>query len=489
MCTQVIAKMASTPARKLQQVTYEKRLEIVQKLEAGVTVDQLVAEYGLAKRTIQRYRQNAISIRQNLENSNCLRSKRIRPLLHDTVDTRLYTWYLEKRALGDILSDSLLKEKAMELHAEFGESSNFAASNGWLECFKNRHNIRLVGVYGETADANELTAEKFQEKLRQVLIEENIDEEDVYYMNETCLMWKALPQKALFQGEELCLSGRKIKKDRVTVAFCANATGTHKLPPLFIHKYATPKALKHCRHCLPVVYQTEQNGYINEVLFNDWYTNHFKPSVRQHQLHQGRAGKVLLLVDNCRGHTLAEKAREDPQFKQLYLPSNTAALIQPMDQGITAKCKQIFRHKLLRRVLQHTNGIKQFYGDYDIKDCIDLIAEAWKGITSTNIQTSWRKLLRRPPVDETYESEDTNTFIQEDLQEFQDTIQYNDVVNWISECEKEERVITEEDNMNSEHSEIEEETDFIFSTLATWTETQPDFIKQFANILIDYYNQ
>ncbi|XP_054008894.1 jerky protein homolog-like [Hylaeus anthracinus] len=477
--------MASS--RKLQQVTYEQRLEIVQKLKEGATLDQLAAEYGLHKRTIQRYRQNAISIRQLSKSSNVLHSKRIRPPVYGDVDTLLYTWLSERRALGNMLTDKLLMEKAMELYEEVGGPLDFKASSGWLKIFKKRHNIHLVDMQGENADTNLLAAEKFQDELRNMLINKDIDEEDVYTIHGTSLLWKALPERTLVhEGEEV--KEGKIRKDRVTVAFCANATGTHKLPVLFVHKNANPRALKHCKHNLPVVYKYQKNAWINDDLLNDWYIHHFKPYVRQRQLQQNRVGKVLLLLNNCTGHIISEVAQEDYQFKQLFLPPNTVALIESTNQGILSKCKKLFRHKLLCQVLRHGNEVKQFYVDYDIKDCIDLIAEAWDAITATSIRHSWNKIMRRPFSDNTFQGQDSKAWMSEDFQQFGELIHVNDIMEWISECESEEERM-EDENSDMEYNVAEEETDYLFSELTTWAKAQPEFIKLHANVLIDYHNQ
>ena len=69
-------------------------------------------------------------------------------------------------------------------------------------------------------------------------------------------------------------------------------------------------------------------------------------------LNEGRFGKVLILVDNCRGNTLCKETREDPRFKVMFLPPNTTSLIQSMYQGVIAECKKLFRHKLLQKILQ-----------------------------------------------------------------------------------------------------------------------------------------
>ncbi|GFG38101.1 hypothetical protein Cfor_07271 [Coptotermes formosanus] len=43
---------------------------------------------------------------------------------------------------------------------------NFKCSNGWLQCFKERHNITWCTVSGEGASADLDSAQKWQEKVK-----------------------------------------------------------------------------------------------------------------------------------------------------------------------------------------------------------------------------------------------------------------------------------------------------------------------------------
>ncbi|XP_017794487.1 PREDICTED: jerky protein homolog-like [Habropoda laboriosa] len=417
--------MASSGKR--HTVAVKKRLEILQKLEEGLSVNDLAVEYGVSERTIRRYRLESITIRQLCKNPMRAQSKRRRASSYENMESQLYEWVLQRQALGDVLTNALLQEKAKELQQQFGSSSNFTASQGWLSRFKARYGMRLVNMYEEMIDANELAAEKFSDELAKILRDENFQEDDIYNMDESSLMWKAVPKKTLVHQGERLVDGRKVKKDHVTVAFCANSTGTHKLPVLFIHKYANPRALNHCKENLPVVYKHQHNSWINEQIFTDWYLNHFKKSVRECQLREHRVRKVLLLVDNFRGHMIPEELREDNHFKLMFLPPNTTSIIQPMDQGIIAKCKKLFRYQLLRRILQYSSSIKEFYPNYDIKDCIDFIANSWNNITPDNVRYSWRKLFRR-----TYSLENPEA----NPESFKSTENLNqeEITEWIMEC-------------------------------------------------------
>ena len=61
--------------------------------------------------------------------------------------------------------------------------------------------------------------------------------EDVYNMDEIGLYFRAHPNKTLAQGK---VKGRKLQKERVTLALVVNSTGTDKLKLLVIYKSKQP---------------------------------------------------------------------------------------------------------------------------------------------------------------------------------------------------------------------------------------------------------
>ncbi|XP_053980802.1 jerky protein homolog-like [Hylaeus anthracinus] len=406
--------MEAVPSQKKRN-TVAKRLEIVQKIEKGVSVEQLIAEYGISKRTVFRYKQTASSIREYAKKAyNTMDLKKRMKLLYEDVDDRLYTWILEKQASGEVLTDTILQNKARAMHEESDGPSKFTASRGWLRCFKRRHNVHMKSLspihVGRPLNTYELAAKTFLKELSAILDKEDISEENIYNMDETSLMWKALPRKILARERDKKqeIKNIKVRPDRVSVVFCTNATGTHKLPLLLINKYANPPSIKDCILTLPVIYKTQCNSWINKIVFNDWFKNHFKVSVRQRQMQNHQKGRVLLLIGNCKGHMPIQYKWDDAQFKVVFLPPNTCSFIQPLDQGIIAECKRMYKYDLQKRVLQY-HEIRQFYADYNIKDCIDLISNIWNEITAPSIRSSWKNLLGRIPLTENPREQDSKT--------------------------------------------------------------------------------
>ena len=80
------------------------------------------------------------------------------------------------------------------------------ASNGWLESFKARHNIRFAALSGEAADVDPTVVDDWEKRLETIL--EGYELEDIYNADETGVFFRALPTKSLVVRVE-----KKVKID------------------------------------------------------------------------------------------------------------------------------------------------------------------------------------------------------------------------------------------------------------------------------------
>ncbi len=85
-----------------------------------------------------------------------------------------------------------LTEKAKEIASVLGKNE-FKASNGWLEKWKKRHNIRQVTISGEAGDVAGETVESWNETLPELL--ETYEANNIWNLDETGCFWRALPEK------------------------------------------------------------------------------------------------------------------------------------------------------------------------------------------------------------------------------------------------------------------------------------------------------
>ena len=161
---------------------------------------------------------------------------------------------------------------------------------------------------------------------------------------------------------------------------------------LFIGKAANPRCFKHVnKAALPVIYTSQKNAWADAAIFTDWFNCHFIPSVKKHLIQRGLTPKALLLLDNAPAHPdCSVLVSQDKAIKAMFLPPNTTALIQPMDQGVLEALKRRYRRAMLQKLLlqdQAGQSIIEAIKGINMKDVVYMSADAIPAVTLTR---SWK---------------------------------------------------------------------------------------------------
>ena len=148
-----------------------------------------------------------------------------------TINDSVYEWFVAQRSKKIPVSGPLLQGYARQIAEELGDESGFKASNGWLERFRLRYNVRFRVISGEAASVDVNTIEDWKKRLPMII--EEYKPCDIYNCDETGLFWKLMPDRSLVVGKDDCVGGKK-SKERFTILLCANWSGTDKLKPIVI---------------------------------------------------------------------------------------------------------------------------------------------------------------------------------------------------------------------------------------------------------------
>jgi hypothetical protein len=144
------------------------------------------------------------------------------------------------------------------------------------------------------------------------------------------------------------LEGRKLNKERLTLALCCNEDGSDKLPLWVIKKYKNPHCFKNVNlGSLGCTYQSNAKAWMTHIIFLEWL-NAFDLHVANH--------KVLLVLDNRKAHVPLEELPAHIQLRNtcvLYLPPNMTSKIQPCDASIIRNFKAYYCRRFNRLLLQH----------------------------------------------------------------------------------------------------------------------------------------
>lgn len=213
---------------------------------------------------------------------------------------------------------------------------------------------------------------------------ETYADRDIYDADETGLFFQLLPAKTLAAKMDKCVGGKNIK-NRITVLLCANMDDSEKRPVLVIGRAKKTRGFTNVL-LMPVAYTHNTKAWMTGDILCKWLTDFDKEmSVKK--------CKVLLLLDNCSAHHVNAHLRT---VEVLFLPPNTTAKLQPVDQGVIANFKVRYRHRVIERLLI---DIRTAENSADLKvplvKAIFFASGAWKDIKSQTILHCFQKQVSR----------------------------------------------------------------------------------------------
>ena len=98
--------------------------------------------------------------------------------------------------------------------------------------------------------------------------------------------------------KEKSAPGFKAAKDRYTLLFCANASGSVRWKPMLVYRSETPRVLKNKnKEYLPVYWKSNPIAWVNQKIFIDWFTKSFINTVNEFLIKKNLVFKVLLLME------------------------------------------------------------------------------------------------------------------------------------------------------------------------------------------------
>ncbi|XP_045195023.2 tigger transposable element-derived protein 6-like [Mercenaria mercenaria] len=157
--------------------------------------------------------------------------------------------------------------------------------------------------------------------------------------------------------------------------------------PLVIGKTAVPRCFRNINvKSLPVTWRFNKKAWMTSALFTEW--------VKDLNSKMKRAGRnVLLLLDNAPSHPVDLNLSN---VKLLFLPANTTAKLQPLDQGIIQDMKQFYRKRLLRSVLAKIDdesvvSAESVSKSLNVLDAVQWVNSSIKDVKADTVTKCFRK--------------------------------------------------------------------------------------------------
>ena len=326
------------------------------------------------------------------------------------VEEGLFIWFEGQRKRGFPVTQEHLRAAARVVYGRmYPNKGAWEPSNGWMNGFKARHCILGRTAQGKSEPADVPAAEKYRNEFVPRMRRLGFDPACIYNADETGLFFRQLPDKTLSSTlHEAAVKGHKKCKQRLTVLLTCNATGTHKVKLFVIGTAKRPQCFRGgVGNTLPVEWGYNKMAWMTWAWFEWWLTKCFIPEVRKKHATEGHMPDVLLTLDNFSGHgtleKLAEVHKNVPWLYIEFLPPNTTSIIQPMDGGIIAIWKRLYRKLFLERLLAMGEADKELTVDKFVKrtnvlHAIQLADEAWKSMDEEELKKVWDRTLMTPTV-------------------------------------------------------------------------------------------
>ena len=138
----------ATNSRKRKVLSLRERVAVLSKIDSGKSCRSVAGEIGVGKTQIQGIlwdREDILKRWEAGEHSDKKYTK-VRRTGYEDLDKVVWEWFTRARAKNIPVSGKLIQERAIMYARELGHDS-FTGSNGWLEKWQKRHNVRLAVLF------------------------------------------------------------------------------------------------------------------------------------------------------------------------------------------------------------------------------------------------------------------------------------------------------------------------------------------------------
>ncbi|CAI5462065.1 unnamed protein product [Closterium sp. Yama58-4] len=248
------------------------------------------AQYGLRpdRSTVGRILKNAE--RWALEEPNAPNQVRRRGGAWPELEQAMARWIANAGPAGVPLTLQTIHDHVERMARNMGIPPVFRCSIGWVRRALRRQGVRCRAATGEAASADMAAVREAREKVPQLLTHLGYKPRDTFNLDETALWLSVLPRKTYSNAR---IPGRKVSKDRLTVAFLVNADGSHVFRPLVISKARRP-------HDFRPDYDPEALCYWRHNA-KGWMTSQLNAVMYAEGRH------IAVLLDNASSHMLRDE--------------------------------------------------------------------------------------------------------------------------------------------------------------------------------------
>jgi len=302
-----------TKTFKTNELSIENKIKLINDYNSGKLNQRALAiKYNIAVGTVN----STVNNQEKYLNVSTIRNNKSKRIKSDSKEEKLndlvFKFIKSSNANKVPISGPLIQGFALEVALSMG-LVNFKASNGWLEKFNKRYDIRFNSYAGEASDVNEEVVNNWVSRIDDLTV--GFNQKDIFNFDETGLLYKILPKKS-YMVKGLKYVGGKKTKQRIKLGLYCSMRG-EKLKPVVIGTAKKPRCFKPISYninSLGIDYYSNSSAWMTQEIFNKWLfkiNKNFKQENR----------KVLLFVDNCSTHKYQKtwKTQQLNTFRRILL--------------------------------------------------------------------------------------------------------------------------------------------------------------------------
>jgi hypothetical protein len=299
--------------RKRLSISLETKYKIIQDIDKNISNKVILEKFKNELNdlsNISKIKKNREVIIKEYESSTSSQRKHLKKSKYPNIEKSLFEFVANCNSLGFPLNTLMLKEKANEFAKKLSYTE-FVASNGFIDRFKQRNAIIFQKIHGEANGVpDNVCNDWINNNLPEII--KDYKPEDIFNGDEFGLFWRLVPNNTYVVKGKKFKTGKK-SKERLSVLICANSTGTEKLKPLAIGRSHKPRCFRGHKS-IPVIYRNNQTSWMTSVIFTEFVTKLNRDILKQNR-------KILLIIDNCPSHPFIALSN----VKLIFLPPNTTS--------------------------------------------------------------------------------------------------------------------------------------------------------------------
>ena len=267
------------------------------------------------------------------------------------------------------LSWSVVQTRAMKIAKELNANGimsdehyrGFTASRGWVQKLKTRRNLSLMKLVGEantlSAAELEVAITQFRADLSSLMDDHDVDPAHVFNADQTGLYYRRFPCTTIVSADrKQYVKGTKAMKDksRITAMVCTASTGP-KVPIAFVGRAKNPRCF--AGKTRPQFYTHNKKAWFNKTTTKWWFRDVFAPYFIDNVRSLPGKGEInaIVILDGCSAHNDIQQYLDANGLGWIHvitLPPNVTSHFQPMDQGVIAWLKKMYKYDLIKLLLE-----------------------------------------------------------------------------------------------------------------------------------------